>query len=120
MGSNIAPVGTATTCDGSVSTNWGEPNRPGAVVGCQGYYPIIYSASSLHLNGDGYGQGILLVNGDLEINGKFEFYGLIIVRDDLVKSNGTAKIQGAVFAANLSLSDPLSWLTGNQDVFYSK
>ena len=120
FGSDIAPVGTATTCDYSVTTNWGDPYRPGTVAGCQGYYPIIYSASSLHLNGNGYGQGILLVNGDFEINGKFEWYGLVIVRDDLTKSNGTAKIQGAVFAANMTLTDPLSYLTGNQDVFYSK
>lgn len=118
--SDIEPVGTATTCDKSGNWNWGEPKRPGAVVGCYGYYPIIYAQGSLKLNGNGYGQGILLVNGDLEINGGFEFYGIVIVRDDITKGNGTAKIQGAVFAANLDLADPLSWMTGNQDIFYSK
>jgi len=118
--SDIAPVGTATTCDKSGNFNWGEPFRPGAVIGCYGYFPIIYASGSLHLNGNGYGQGILLVNGDFEINGQFEFYGIVIVRDDITKGNGTAKIQGAVFAANLTLDDPLSWMTGNQDVFYSK
>jgi len=120
FGSDIFPTGTATTCDKSLDYNWGEPNRPGTVIGCYGYFPIIYSASSLHLNGNGYGQGILLVNGDFEINGTFEFTGIVIVRDDILKSNGTAKIQGAVFAANMTLTDPLSWMTGNQDVFYSK
>lgn len=120
MGSDIQPVGTATTCDRTGNLNWGEPLRPGSVAGCYGYFPIIYSSGSLHLNGNGRGQGILLVNGDLEINGKFEFTGIVVVRDDLSKSNGTAKIQGAVFAANLTLTDPLSWMTGNQDVFYSK
>jgi hypothetical protein len=110
----------ATTCDKSGNFNWGEPLRPGAVVGCYNYFPIIYTQGSVKLNGNGYGQGILLVNGDLEINGTFEFYGLIIVRDDIAKGNGTMKIQGAVFAANLTLADPLSWMTGNQDVLYSK
>lgn len=120
LGSDIFPVGTATTCDKSGNTNWGEPFRvAGSIAGCYGYFPIIYSQSSLHLNGNGYGQGILLVNGDFEINGQFEFYGIVIVRDDILKSNGTAKIQGAVFAANMTLTDPLSWMTGNQDVFYS-
>ncbi|HEV8362369.1 MAG TPA: pilus assembly PilX N-terminal domain-containing protein [Gemmatimonadaceae bacterium] len=118
-GSNILPVGTATTCNRNILTNWGEPNRPGAVVGCYGYYPIIYSQSSLKINGNGYGQGILLVNGDLEINGTFDFYGLVVLRDDLVKGNGTANIVGAVFAANLTDVNPLSWLTGTQDVNYS-
>jgi hypothetical protein len=117
--SNILPVGTDSTCDKSGNFNWGEPNRPGTVIGCYGYFPIIYSASSLHLDGNGRGQGILLVNGDLEFNGLFEFTGIVIVRDDILKSNGTAKITGAVFAANMTAGDPLSWMTGDQDVQYS-
>ena len=116
--SNILPVGTATTCDKSGDFNWGEPNRPG-IIGCYGYFPIIYSSGSLHLNGNGRGQGILLVNGDLEINGLLEFTGIIIVRDDILKSNGTAKVTGAVFAANMTAGDPLSWMTGDQDIQYS-
>jgi hypothetical protein len=119
-GSDIQPVGTVTTCDKSSNFNWGEPTRPGLVVGCYNYFPIIYTTGSVKLNGNGYGQGILLVNGDLEINGTFEFYGIVIVRDDIAKSNGTMKIHGAAFAANLTLSDPLSWMTGNQDIQYSK
>jgi hypothetical protein len=118
--SNIAPVGTASTCDRSQTWNWGEPHRPGAVIGCYGWYPIIYVDGSVHLNGNGYGQGILLVNGDLEINGIFEFYGLVIVRDDVTKGNGTAKIHGALYAANLTLDTSTSWFTGTQDVNYSK
>lgn len=117
-GSDIAPVGTATTCTPS-NTNWGEPFRPGAVVGCWEHYPIIYFSSSVKLNGNGYGQGILLVNGDLEINGRFEFFGLVIVRDDIKRGNGTANIRGSVFAANTNLADP-SFIAGNQDVVYSK
>ena len=119
-GSDILPVGTLTTCDKSGNFNWGEPLRPGMVIGCYNYFPIIYASGSIHLNGNGYGQGILLVNGDLEVNGTFEFYGIVIVRDDIAKGNGTMKIHGAVFAANLTLADPLSWMTGNQDVLYSK
>jgi hypothetical protein len=118
--SNIQPIGTATTCDRSQTWNWGEPNRPGAVIGCYGWYPIIYVDGSMHLNGNGYGQGILLVNGDLEINGIFEFFGLVIVRDDVTKGNGTAKINGALYAANLTLDTSTSWFTGTQDVNYSK
>jgi hypothetical protein len=89
------------------------------VIGCYGYFPIIYSSGSLHLDGNGRGQGILLVNGNLEINGLFEFYGIVIVRDDILKGTGTATITGAVFAANMDAGDPLSWMTGDQDVLYS-
>lgn len=118
--SNIQPVGTATTCDKSDTWNWGDPYRPGTVAGCHGYWPIVFVNGSLIINGDGYGQGILLVNGDLKINGKFEYYGLVVVRDDVDKGNGTAKIHGALYAANATFDDPLSWINGNQDVQYSK
>ncbi len=118
-GTDILPVGTATTCDTGNQLNWGEPWRPSLVAGCQNYFPIIYSDASLHINGTGRGQGILLVNGDLVINGQFEWFGLIVVRDDISKSNGTAKVMGAVYAANLQLNDP-TWVNGNQDIFYSK
>lgn len=119
LGSDIYPTGSATSCDYSNQLNWGEPNRPGTVAGCYGYYPIIYVDGNLHLNGKGRGQGILLVNGNLQINGIFDFYGVIVVRDDVDKGNGAAHIQGAVYAANSVLGDP-TWLTGTQDVFYSK
>jgi hypothetical protein len=119
LNSGIGPVGTATTCDKTNVNNWGEPHRVG-VVGCYGYFPIIYSSSSLKLNGNGYGQGILLVNGDFEINGKFEWYGLVIARDDITKGNGTAQIMGAVYSANVNLADPTNFFAGNQDVRYSR
>ncbi|HJU72808.1 MAG TPA: pilus assembly PilX N-terminal domain-containing protein [Gemmatimonadaceae bacterium] len=112
------PATVPPTCNTTLNTNWGEPLRPG-VAACYGYYPIVYSQTSLKINGNGRAQGILLVNGDLEINGTFEFYGLVILRDDLVKGNGTAMIKGAVFAANLTDISPTSWLTGDQDVHYS-
>lgn len=120
MNMDIFPVVNASgRCDYSVNTNWGEPWRPGTTPPCYNYYPIVYVQSDLHLNGTTRGQGILMVNGDLEINGIFDFYGLVIVRDDLVKGNGTATITGAVFAGNLTDNSPLSWLVGDQDVFYS-
>jgi hypothetical protein len=116
---NIEPVGTATTCDKAPNSNWGEPWRPGVILGCYGYFPIIYVNGDLHINANGRGQGILLVNGNLEINGIFDFYGIVIVRNDILKSNGTAKIYGAVFAANMTAGQDLSWMTGDQDVQYS-
>jgi hypothetical protein len=44
----------------------------------------------------------------------------VVVRDDVDKGNGTAKIHGALYAANAELADPLSWINGNQDIQYSK
>ena len=121
--SNIIPTGTATTCTAS-TTNWGEPHRVATgseviVPGCYSHFPIIYSASSLRINGNGRGQGILLVNGDLEIDGDFQFYGIVIVRDDIERGAGTAAIHGAVFSRNATVGDASLW-AGTQDVHFSK
>jgi hypothetical protein len=117
--SNVLPVGTDTTCVAG-DTNWGEPWRTSSSIkGCFNRFPIIYSEGDLHLKGNTRGQGVLLVNGTLKLNGGFEFYGLVIVRDEIEKLNGTAMIMGAVLVRNATIGDP-SWLGGNQDTFYSK
>ena len=123
VGSNILPTGTASTCTAS-NTNWGEPLRVavGAITlvpGCFYHFPIIYSDGDLRINGNGRGQGILLVNGDLTINGNFDFYGIVIVRDDIEKGVGTATIHGAVFSRDATVGDDSFW-AGTQDVFFSK
>ena len=57
-------------CDLTNANNWGEPwYDASAVAPCHGYFPIIYLNGSATINGKGRGQGILLVNGDLKING---------------------------------------------------
>jgi hypothetical protein len=101
-------------------TNWGEPHRDaGSVAACQNYFPIVYSKGDLHLN-DGRGQGILLVEGDMQVNGNFEWDGLIIVKDDFDKGNGNPNISGAVMARNANFNDNGSIFTGNSTFQYSK
>jgi len=115
----VQPEGDNVKCEVK-PTNWGEPWRgASSVKGCYNRFPIIYSEGDLHLNSNARGQGVLLVNGSLKLNGKFEFYGLVIVRDEIEKNNGTSLIMGAVLVRNASLGSP-SWLGGNQDTFYSK
>ena len=80
----------------------------------------MYINGSVHLDGKGRGQGILLVNGDLEVNGTFDWVGIVIVRDDINKGNGTANITGAIMARNVTIADGGSMFTGNQTVAYSK
>ena len=68
---------------------------------------------------NGRGQGILLVDGDLEIRGNVEFTGLVIVMGE-VKTNGTgSKITGGVLANQISLADESSFL-GNPTVAFSE
>lgn len=117
---DIEPTLRNGDCDVANQFNWGEPfgGNP-ATEACRDYFPIVYFSGSTRLNGRGRGQGILLVNGDLEINGNFDWAGLIIVRDDVSRGNGAARITGAVLARNVDLRDPTT-VTGNQSVFYSR
>jgi hypothetical protein len=120
-GSDILPVDSAGTCLAG-NFNWGEPFRGGVTYtpSCENYFPIIYFDGNVHLNGNGRGQGILLVNGDLEINGTFDFNGIIIVRDDITRGTGAATINGAILARNVNLADGGMFWAGTQNVQYSK
>lgn len=101
-------TGSPARCNKTLQLNWGEPwyNPPmvGAVAQCQGYFPVIYRNGNLKVQ-NGRGQGILLVEGDLEVRGNFEFTGLIIATGQL-RTNGTGnKITGGVLAQNADLDD---------------
>lgn len=113
---SIGPVGTATTCSTGTLNNWGDPFRAAGTKGCWNYLPIIYVNGNLKLTG-GYGQGILLVTGDMEVAGGAEFYGPVIVRGHL-KSTGTGgHFNGGVMAANVDLES--NTVLGNSLIRYS-
>ncbi len=115
------PVGTASSCDYSKSLNWGEPFRGGGTIaGCMDYFPIIYVDGNIRLNGKGRGQGILLVNGDVALNGTLDWFGLIIARDDFIAGNGTAKILGSVMSRNADLDKDAVSIGGTIDLHWSK
>jgi hypothetical protein len=104
---NASPV----TCkkrntNGTANTlNWGEPRAApasGVVTQCQNYFPIIYRPGSLKLT-NGRGQGVLLVDGDLDVAGNFEFVGVVIVKGTFSASHGTNSIYGAVMSSNADL-----------------
>jgi hypothetical protein len=102
--SAIGPRGTATSCDSSAAENWGEPASPPVVRGCADYWPITYAAGDLRIEG-GSGQGVLLVAGDLVIEGGFEFRGVLLVRGRLSILGPGGRISGSVRAASARL-DP--------------
>lgn len=114
---NPSPTGSATACTYS-SSNWGEPSRTGsAIVGCQSYFPIIYSAGDLDLEGNGRGQGLLIVDGRLRLKGNFMFAGIMLVRDEF-EMEGNAKVFGSVISRNADGSE--TKFGGNAELTYSQ
>ncbi|HQT98769.1 MAG TPA: hypothetical protein PK416_12985, partial [Thermodesulfobacteriota bacterium] len=113
---DIAPAGTATTCDSSVRGNWGDPASPPAVAGCTHYLPVVYAGGDLRLSG-GSGQGILLVAGDMVVEGGFQFRGVLLVRGRLTVLGMGGRILGSVRAASVDLRP--GGPAGSAEILYS-
>lgn len=114
--STLAPVAAGSTCSTTNTNNWGEPNTDASSVpACRNYYPVIWAQGNLKITGV-RGQGILLVDGDLNITGKFDFKGLVIVKGkaDMQGTSGDVKITGGMMVAGTG-----SKFTGNSSVQYS-
>ena len=122
--SNINGIGPALTnsvppkCNTGVQTNWGAPTDPASP--CFNYFPIIYHYGDLSLSGSGSGQGILLVEGTLSVQGRVSFFGPVIATGAVnVRGTGTddVKFYGGIIASDVQLDD--SRLSGNATVLYS-
>src|SRR5580765_8766370 len=98
------PIVTNGVCNTAVLTNWGDGDNPSAP--CGNYFPLIYATGTITLNNT-QGQGILLVNGDLNVQGSYQFYGIVIILGDLKTAGGgttEAHFWGGVMARNADLS----------------
>jgi hypothetical protein len=96
--------------------NWGDPDSPGS--SCYDHFPIIHAVGDLHIASSGSGQGILLVEGDLTVQGGFEFYGPVIVRGTLSTAGTGGRFIGGVIAANVDLDT--STVLGSARIQYSR
>jgi hypothetical protein len=97
------PTFVGAACNKADLTNWGDGMTPTSA--CGGYFPIIHITGNATLNGD-QGQGILLVDGNLEIQGSYQFFGIVIIQGELKTSGGgtsEAHFWGGVMAKNASL-----------------
>jgi len=116
--SSIAPdsslVGGSYQCRESLLTNLGDPRSLNGV--CSDYFPIIYATGDLKFTG-GYGQGIMLVEGNLDVQGGFEFFGPVFVKGTLTTQGTGGHFNGGVVAANVDLST--TTVLGNAVVSYS-
>lgn len=93
-------------CDKTNQLNWGDGLNQLSV--CSSYFPIIHVRGDLTLNGD-QGQGILLVDGNVKVQGSYEFFGIVIAQGEFSTAGGgttEAHFWGGVMARN-ALLDPV-------------
>jgi hypothetical protein len=92
---STGPTASAMDCDANDPHNWGDPADPRAA--CGDYWPIVHIQGDLHLQG-GSGHGILLVEGNLEIDGPYRFSGIVLVRGRFETGSfgGSVVVDGAV------------------------
>lgn len=141
-----SPSAVGTACTTTLVDNWGDPGRASPAGACETYFPIIHincggiSGATCPLGssitgagsppgkwqfiaggGSGAkGQGLLLVDGNLNIAGGFEWVGPVIVKGN-VRTAGTGnKVTGGIHALNIGCSSaPCNILSGTSSVNYS-
>jgi hypothetical protein len=108
-GKDVSPLGTNINmtqpdssgpgvCRENTLTNWGD-TLPGAA--CGAYFPLIYHGGpTLTIQSGGIGQGVLLVDGTLDLRGNFVFWGIIIVQGTFQTQGSGNRVMGGVLAAN--------------------
>lgn len=121
LGTNINSTGPSVTGSGACNTadllNWGDPINPNGP--CGNYFPIVYHGGTLlRIQSGGYGQGILLVAGNLDLRGNFVFNGVIITQGNFETQGSGNRIVGGVMASNANLLQQS--LVGGSVVQYSK
>jgi hypothetical protein len=81
------------------------------------YPKVIHITNDVHINNSDtfVGSGILVIDGDLIVNGGFEWYGVVIVKG-MLDAKGTAYIQGSLVAGDSEGMDVD--LTGNFNIAY--
>lgn len=107
-------------CLRTEASNWGDPEHMDLThTSCRSYFPIIHVAGDITMTG-GSGQGVLLVDGNLNASGGVHFTGPVIVKGKFSvtgNNNSGARFYGGVMAENVDLID--SKMAGNAVVNFS-
>jgi hypothetical protein len=112
---NVAPTVSGGKCQYSNTSNWGDPQRTTA---CADYFPIIYVKGDLKIQANSVAQGVLLVDGSVEMAGNFTFNGIIVAKNDIKSTGNGNKITGSAFAGNTYVADNTT-ISGNSEIQYS-
>jgi len=117
---SIGPaVNGAGQCDMAVQTNWGDGVNP--LGPCGTYFPIVHITGDATINGV-QGQGILLIDGSLSVQGGFQWFGITIVQGTLKTAGGgstDAHFWGATMVHD-SVNFGTNQLSGHANINYSQ
>jgi len=105
---DISPTVSSGNCVDN-DENWGDPLDPSSP--CAERFPIIHVTGDLTIE-EGYGQGVLLVEGRLDIEDDVEFYGLIVGKDRVYLYDDARVFGGIVGEGSIHLHEA-------DGVFYS-
>ena len=121
----MAPSYTVTSsCDKSDLNNWGEPGDPAfppVKMNCRSYLPVILFTGNTNID-TGKGQGIIIVQGDLNIQGTFIFDGIILATGNIDfhgAGGASSRIYGGLFSANSADVGDLIAIAGAPVITYS-
>lgn len=89
-------------CNRGHLQNWGDPVNPAGP--CGNYFPIIYIQGDATLQSGSRGQGMLLVDGNLDVRGDFQFHGIIITQGDFNAQGAGNRVYGSVMASNVDFN----------------
>jgi len=101
----VGPAVSGSACNFANTSNWGDPTRASPAGPCESYFPIVFfegRTSLVHIT-TGMGQGVLLVDGDLQVDGGFEWYGPVIVRGHITTQGTGGHFVGGAMAADVDL-----------------
>lgn len=91
------PAADDKCAPGTDISSWGDPSRTLDSSLCQRYFPVIHAAGDIVVTA-GRGQGLLLVDGRLRIEGPFVFAGVVLARGGVETSGAGVNIYGAVLS----------------------
>jgi hypothetical protein len=115
---SISPVVANGQCNKAVLTNWGDGANP--TQPCGNYFPIVHITGDATINGT-QGQGILLVDGDLDVQGSFQWFGVTIIQGTLKTAGGgstDAHFWGATMVHD-SVSFGTNTISGHANINFS-
>jgi hypothetical protein len=91
------------SCDRADRMNWGDPLNPASACGT--YFPIVYISGSMTVQSASMGQGVLLVEKDIDVRGDFLWHGIIIAQGAFETQGSGNRVLGGVLASNVVLDD---------------